>query len=72
MNTLGNTARGPSNTIASPGVSGIFGGGSITERATTARPQAAQIHTPNFSGKTPRDELHRYSNTFRSAAFGHA
>lgn len=63
--------RGPSNTIASPGISAIMGGGMVTEKAATAfRPttpapvQAAALQQePSFN---------RYTNTFKSSAFTHS
>lgn len=66
--SIGYTNRGPSNTIASPGMSGILGGGTITERPSSARPTQGEIgHV-----QAQRNDNNRYSNTFKSNAFDHA
>ena len=65
-NHLGASGRGVSNSIYSPGVSGIFGGapaGGYQSRPVTA-PVQSQAAGVSSGG--------RYTNTFRSSAFTHA
>lgn len=66
----GIASRGPSNTIASPGVSAIMGGGTVTEKsATSFRPQTAAPVQMTQQQVDP--SFNRYTNTFRSSAFTH-
>lgn len=68
MNTLGNSSRGPSATIASPGVSSLMGGNLVTQRPTTAKPALEPIYEPQAAAPAG-PSFARYSNTFRSSAF---
>ncbi len=59
--------RGPSNTLASPGINSVFG------CDTTIKATGVEAAAPTFGGiqpkPAPRDDAHRYSNTFKSSAF---
>lgn len=74
-NSLGNRARGPSNSIASPGVSSLFGG--VT--TSTGKPAEAQsnltgagVQPAPFRPQTAQATMSRYTPTYASNAFGHA
>jgi hypothetical protein len=74
-NSLGNRARGVSNSIASPGISQLFGGGSTT----TAKPQTAVSTVATGAGvqpapirpQTQEKAMTRYTPTYVSNAFAH-
>jgi hypothetical protein len=69
-NARGFTGRGASNSIASPGVSAIFGGASVPQ----SRPDTAQSRVSTQSNGNYQDtsSLNRYTPTYKSSAFSHA
>lgn len=68
-NSLGVQGRGPSNSIYSPGVSAIFGGGDVAPKpAAPARPAT----TNNVASSNYERPMTRYTDTFKSNAFSHA
>ncbi|CAI2386771.1 unnamed protein product [Moneuplotes crassus] len=75
-NTLGHGSRGVSNSIASPGISSIFGGVTTSvEKPTQAASYAAAgagAHVSQLRPQTQEKASVRYTPTFSSNAFGHA
>lgn len=69
LNTRGVNGRGPSNSIASPGVSAIFGGASVPQ----SRPETAPVRSSVPSNGNTQDtvSLNRYTPTYKSSAFAH-
>lgn len=72
---IGNRVRGPSNSIASPGVSALFGGvttsvGKPAEFQT--RGTGAGVQPAPFRPHTAQATMSRYTPTYSSNAFGHA
>jgi hypothetical protein len=72
---IGNRVRGPSNSIASPGVSALFGGvtTSVGKPAELqSRGTGAGVQPAPFRPHTAQATMSRYTPTYASNAFGHA
>lgn len=75
MVTIGVSGRGASNSIASPGVSQLFGGGSTStgKPATASSTFTAAGTMPGaFRPQTAEKTMTRYTPTYSSNAFAHA
>jgi len=69
LNHRGVNGRGPSNSIASPGVSAIFGGASMPQSRPETAPVWSSVQTNGNSQDTT--SLNRYTPTYKSSAFAH-